>query len=261
MKFSLSIFLLFPTMLLAQSPFDGTWVAKLDSVQLPQKPEVYSLQNGTYECESCVPRINVKADGKDYPVAGSPYFSTIAVQAVDNNSIRITEKQRDRVVYVETDTVSADGNTLTEKIADSSAPNEQPVTGEETFKRVGPGPAGASPISGSWQAESLRDISENGITVTYQSTVDGLKASTPSGEGYSAKFDGKEYRVQGAPAHNTVSLKRVKANTIIETDKLDGRAHYILRMTVLPDGKTMRVTETDLERGTKTVYTMEKKSQ
>lgn len=27
---------------------------------------------------------------------------------------------------------------------------------------------------------------------------------------HTAKFDGKEYPVQGAPAHNTVSLKRVK---------------------------------------------------
>jgi hypothetical protein len=256
----LPILLLFPMMLLAQSPFDGTWIAKLDSVQLPKKPEVYLLLNGTYECESCVPRINVKADGKDYPVAGSPYFSTVAVQVMDNNSIQIMEKQRDKVVYTETDTVSADGNTLTQKIADSSAPNGEPVTGEETFRRVIPGPAGANPVSGSWQAESLKDISENGITVSYESTADGLKASTPGGEGYAAKFDGKQYPVHGAPAHNTVSLKRVKANTITETDKLDGRAHYILLMTVLPDGKTMRVTETDLERGTKTVYTMAKKS-
>jgi hypothetical protein len=57
-----------------------------------------------------------------------------------------------------------------------------------------------------------------------------------------------------------VSLKRVKANTVVEMDKLDGQVHYTLRMTVLPDGKTMRVTEADMERGT-TVYTPEKKSQ
>lgn len=59
------------------------------------------------------------------------------------------------------DNVSADGNTLTEKIADSSAPNGQPVTGEETFKRVSQGPAGANTISGPWQAESLKDISDD----------------------------------------------------------------------------------------------------
>jgi hypothetical protein len=260
MKIWFAVLLLFPTMAVAQSAFDGTWVAKLDSVQLPKKPEIYLLQNGSYECESCVPKINVKADGKDYHVAGSPYFSTVAVQVMGSEGIQITEKKSDKVAYTETDAVSPDGNTLTQKIVDASAPNGEAVTGEEIFQRVSQGPAGASPISGSWQAATLKSISENGITVTYQSTADGLKASTPSGEGYFAKFDGKDYPVQGAPAHNMVCLRRVKKNTIVETDKLDGRVHYTVRMTVLPNGKTMRVTETDMERGTKTVYLMEKKS-
>lgn len=260
MKIAFAVLLLLPTVAMAQSPFDGTWVAKLDSVQLPKTPEIYLLRNGTYECESCVPKIKVKADGKDYHVAGSPYFSTAAVQVIDSKDVQITEKKSEKVVYEETDSVSPDGNTLTQKIVDTSAPNGEPVTGEETFQRIGQGPAGADPISGSWQATAVKSISENGVTVTYESTADGLKASTPSGEGYFAKFDGKEYPVQGAPAHNMVCLKRVNKNTIVETDKLGGRVHYMVRMTVLPDGKTMRVTETDMERGTTTVYLMAKKS-
>jgi|SRR5579862_739146 len=261
MKIWFATLLLLPSVAMAQSPFDGTWVAKLDSVQLPKRPEIYSLLNGTYECETCVPKLKVKADGEDHHVAGSPYFSTVAVQVPDSNNLQITEKKNDKVVYAETDTVSSDGNTLTQKIVDTSGPNGEAVTGEEIFKRVSQSPTGGSPISGSWQAASLKSVSDNGITVSYQSTSNGLKASSPGGEGYVAKFDGKDYAVTNAPAHNTVSLKRVKGNTFIETDRLDGRAHYILRMTVLPDGKTMRVTETDLERGTKTVYTMMKKSQ
>jgi hypothetical protein len=260
-KIVFAVFLLFPAALFAKSPFDGTWVAKMDSVQLPQKPEVYLLQNGMYTCESCVPRIKVKADGNDYHMAGSPYFSMVAVRVVDGNSIEITEKHKDKVVYSEVDTVSPDGGTLTEKITDSAAPNGESVSAEEIFKRISPGVAGADPISGSWQAEQLKNISQNAMTVEYESTADGLKASTPGGEGYMAKFDGKEYPVQGAPAHNMVCLKRIKANTIMETDKLGGRTHYVLRMTVLPDGNTMKVTETDMERGTTTVYTMEKKLQ
>jgi hypothetical protein len=251
--------LLFPTILLAQSPFDGTWTVKLDSIQFSNHPETYLLQNGTYQCDTCVPRLDIKADGKDYKVAGSPLFSTAAVQVIDNNSVRIIEKQRDKVVYEETDAVSPDGSTLTEKMVDSSAANAEPVSGEETLKRVSQGPSGANEISGSWQPVSVKDVSPNGITVSYRSIADGLSASSPTGESYIAKFDGKEYPVQGSPAHTTVSLKRIKANKIIETDELDGRVHYIVRMTVLPDGNTMRVTETDMERGTKTVYTMEKK--
>ena len=260
MKLWLLVLLLFPTIVFAQSPFDGTWVAKLDSVHFPKQPEVYSLLNGTYKCTSCIPKIEVKADGKDYPIAGSPYFSTVAVRPIEDNGIEITEKQGNKIVYSETDTVSPDGNTLTEKIVDSSALRGNPVAGEKTYKRVGEGLIESSPISGSWQAEGLKGMSENGISISYQTIPHGLKAWNPNGEGYSAKFDGKQYPILGEPVRETVSLKRVKANTILETDKLDGRAHYILRMTVSKDGHSMRVTETDMERGTKTAYTMEKKS-
>jgi hypothetical protein len=210
MKIWFAVLLLFPTLALAQSPFDGTWVAKLDSVQLPKKPEIYSLQNGTYECESCVPKIKVKADGEDHHVAGSPYFSSIAVQVKDSNDLQITEKKNDKVVYAENDAVSPDGKTLTQKIEDTSAPNGEVVSGEEIFERVGERPAGADAISGSWQATSLKSLSENGITVTYQSTADGLNASTPGGEGYVAKFDGKAYPVEGAPATTPCPLSESK---------------------------------------------------
>lgn len=260
MKCLFFLFLLLPTTLLALTPFDGTWVAKPDSVRFPKKPEVYLLQGGTYECTSCIPEIKVKADGKDYPVPGSPYFSTVAVQKMDD-SIRITEKQSDRTVYSEIDTVSADGNRLTQQITDSAAPNGPPVTAEEIYTRVKPGPAGSNPVSGSWQAKRVTNISENGMTITYHSAPDGLQASNPAGEGYIAKFDGKEYPIHGDPAHNTVSLKRINARTIVETDKQEGAVHYRLRMAVSPDGKSMHVTETDKERGTRITYTLEKKSQ
>jgi len=254
------VLLLFSTLGFAQSRFDGTWVAKMDSVRLPSKPEIYQLQNGKYECETCIPKISVPADGNDHHVAGSPYFSSIAVRVVNHQNIQITEKQRGELVYSETDSLSPDQNYLTEKISDSSAPRGEPVTAEEAFQRVGQTPPGANPISGSWQAEKIVDVSSNALTVTYLRIKDGLKASNPGGEGYSAKFDGKDYPIQGAPDHSTVSLKRINANTIVETDKLAGRPHYVLRLTISHDGNSMRVTETDLERGTKTIFTMDKAS-
>ena len=45
-----------------------------------------------YDCESCVPKINVKADGKDQAVSGQPY-DMIAVQVVDPNSIHVHHKK------------------------------------------------------------------------------------------------------------------------------------------------------------------------
>ena len=261
MKIVVSLLLLFPATLLAQSPFDGTWVARVEKAQLPKRPEVYLLQNGIYECSSCVPKIKANADGKDYPVAGSPYFSTVCIRVIDDRSIELTEKQGSKIVYSETDTVSPGGETLQQNVTDSAAPTGQPVTAQETYKRMGPRPTGSNAISGSWQAQKINITSENGVTVTYRSTPDGLQASNPGGEGYDAKFDGKEHLIHGDPVHSTVSLKQINLNTIVETDKQDGQVHYRLLMAVSADGKSMKVTETDKERGTKTTYTMEKKPQ
>lgn len=255
------VVLFFPATLLAQSPFDGTWVTKLETLRLPKKPDTYLLRDGTYSCSSCVPRLQVKADGQDHPVAGSPYFSTVSVKAVDERSLRIVEKQAGRTVYEETDSVSPDGNALTQKITDSAAPNGQPVSAVETYARVAPAPAGAAAISGSWKAAHLHSDSTSGLSVSYHSIPGGLQASTPKGEGYSAKFDGKDYPIQGDPAHETVSLKRINARTIEETDKQDGAVHYRLRLAVSRDGRTMQVTEHDRERGTRMRYTLEKTAQ
>lgn len=251
---------LFPGLLAAQSPFDGTWVAKPEAAQLPKRPEVYSLRNGVYECESCVPRIKTNADGKDHPIAGSPYFSAISIHVVDDHSVEITEKLKDKIVYKEVDQVSADGNTLRQDDADFAAPNGEAVVAEETFQRIGAASAGADAITGRWQAQKIKFNSQNGATVTYHSTAQGLAASNPGGEGYDAKFDGKEYLVKGDPAHSAISLKRISDHTIVETDREDGRVHYIVRMRVSRDGKSMKVTETDRERGTKMTYILEKKS-
>lgn len=258
MKKLILVSLLWPVSLVAQSPFDGTWVVKLESVHFPKKPEVYLLQNGSYSCASCVPRLELKADGEDHPVAGSPYFSMAKVRVIDDKTIEITEKQNDKTVYMETDMVSPDGNTLVQKIMDAAAPEGEPMTANETLQRVGAGPAGSSPISGSWQAQKM--TSATGMTVTYHGTADGLEASNRHGEGYTAKFDGRDYPIQGDPAHGTVSLRRLNANTIEETDKQEGAVHYKVRMTVLKDGKSMVVRETDRERGTQMSYMMEKEA-
>ncbi len=260
MKKLLVLFFLFPGPLLAQSPFDGTWIVKLDVAQLPKKPDVLSLQSGVFECSTCVPKIKVKADGKDYPIAGSPYFSTVCVKEIENHGIEFTEKLGSKTVYSETDTLSADGNTLSQNLTDSAAPNGESVVAQKTYTRLSGGPAGSSPISGSWQVRTIKIISENGSTVTYHATSNGLEASNPGGEGYAAKFDGKEYPVRGDPSHSTVSLKRLNDRTIEETDRQGGEVHYKIHMAVSSDGKSMKVTEVDAERGTKMTYVMQKKS-
>jgi hypothetical protein len=55
---------------------------------------------------------------------------------------------------------------------------------------------------------------------------------------YSAKYDGKEVPQKGNPNADTVSVKRINANTIESTNKKSGQTVMVVRSTVSADGKT-----------------------
>src|SRR5260370_40844806 len=97
----------------AESAFDGTWKFELSTAQFPQKPDVYLLQDGMYSCKTCVPPIEVKADGQDQKVSGYPYFDTISVKILDDHTIEQTNKKDGKVNGTSKTTVSPDGDTLT----------------------------------------------------------------------------------------------------------------------------------------------------
>jgi len=242
--------------LFAQSPFDGTWKTKLETAQFSSKPDRYLLEKGMYECFTCTPPFKVKADGTDQKVTGHPYWNMIAVRVVDDRTIEITSKKDGKTISTETETVSSDGNVLTEKFEDDS--EAKPVTGEVTYTRLAKGPAGSHAYSGSWRVKKVNDVSSNGLSVTYQTTADGLKMSDQNGESYDAKFDGKEYPIEGDIGHTMVSLKRIGKNTIEETDHREGKIVGVSRMTVSPDGKSIHAVYTNKLNGDTTTFTMEK---
>jgi hypothetical protein len=242
----------------AQTPFDGTWIANLDTAKLSTKPHVYLLDKGMFQCFSCVPKIDVKADGEDQKVMGSHYIDAVTIRVVDDRTVEETDKREGKTVLTMTRTVSSDGKTLTDKFEDDS--EAKAVTGEETYRRVSPGPAGSQALSGSWREEKLSNMSSNGITLNYVSTPDGLKMSDTNGVSYDAKFDGKSYLTIGDPGHTVVTLRRLDPNTIDETDKRDGKIVGMSHMVVSPDGKSMKIVFTDKERGTTSTFVLEKKS-
>jgi hypothetical protein len=47
-----------------------------------------------------------------------------------------------------------------------------------------------------------------------------------------------------------VSLRKIDANTIEETDKRNGKVIYVTRMTVSADGRTLKMESTDKLHGT-----------
>jgi hypothetical protein len=253
----IALALLIPTIAIANGPFDGTWKTRLDSMQFSGKPEVYEISNGMYDCKSCVPPFKIKADGTDQPVPEHDYLDHESVKVASPSSIEMTEKKAGKVMSTSTLTLSADGSKLTAKF--TSNVGEKPISGGFTEKRVGPGAAGAHPISGSWMPDSLADMSDVARTITLQSSADGLKLIW-NGQTIDAKFDGKEYPTVGDPGKTMVTLKKISATQIEETDRRRGKVFDIIVWTVAADGKTINVVDTDPQHGTKTTYTIEKQS-
>ncbi|MBV9343549.1 MAG: hypothetical protein JO341_02270 [Gammaproteobacteria bacterium] len=250
-----SALLLLPAAALAGSNFDGTWKTRLNSMKVTGKPDTFALQDGMYTCSSCVPEIKVKADGTDQKVSGHPYYDTIAVKVVSPTSIEVTEKKNGKLLNRSVYTLAADGKSFSGTFHDHSGAQE--ATGTFTEKRVAAAPAGAHAISGSWQPDQLGEGNDALRTVRYRMTDEQMSMQW-NGQSYEAKFDGQEYPVKNDPGGTKVSLKRVDANTVEETDHRDGKVTDKIHMAAAADGKTIEVTDKDMLHDQVTTYTLEK---
>jgi len=153
----LPIVLLMPVLTMAQSDFDGTWKIDLNKSTLSDKPDVFLLQGGNYQCKTCVPVINVKADGEDHRVTGNPYSDTISIKVLGDQGIERIEKQNGKAVATSRMMVSSDGATATVELTDSGNANADPVTYKATLTRMGKAkrPADAHAVSGSWRFSKM----------------------------------------------------------------------------------------------------------
>jgi hypothetical protein len=252
------IALLTPALAAAQSAFEGTWKIELNTAKFPEKPDEYLLQNGMYQCKTCVPLVDVKADGQDQKVSGHPYFDTMSVRVVDDRTIEQTSKKNGKVVATSKTSVSADGKTLTFEFSDSSASNAGPVTGKGQATRVAKGPAGSHAISGSWRTAKVDTVSDNGLLFTYKVGGDSLSMTTPTGQSYTAKLDGTEAPYKGDPGTTSVSVKKAGRGALEETDRREGKVISVSRMSVSADGKTMTIKVDDKLHGTQSEFTAKK---
>lgn len=262
MKKMFLLLLLIPVLAMAQSnPFDGTWKVDMKKAQLPKKPDVYLLQNGMYSCQTCAPPIHVKADGADQPVTGDPYMDTVAVKVIDDHNVTTTGKKGGKEMISSKETVSSDGDMMTIDWKYSGNPQGGPVTGKDTYKRVGAKPAaGAHLVSGSWHDQKTEDMPESALTFSYKVNGDEMSYSTPTGQSYTAKVGGGEAPYKGDPGTTSVSLKKISDRTVEETDMRDGKVITIARMTVSADGKKMTIDVSDKLHGTTSRYVADKQS-
>jgi hypothetical protein len=241
----------------AQSSLDGNWKFDVNKIKMPEKPDVYLLQDGMYHCKTCVPPVDVKADSQDQKVTGHPYYDTIAVRVVDDRTVEITDKKDGKTVLTYKTVVSADGKTATTEFSDTTASTE-PVTGKGLATRVSNGPSGAHLISGSWRETKTESLSDNAAKVTFKVDGDTLNMTSPIGQSYTAKLDGTDAPFKGDPGITSVSVKRISKNVFEESDKRNGKVISISRITVSPDGKTMTMDISDKEHGTTMQLTADK---
>lgn len=237
-----------------QSPFDGSWVNKVGE-RLPEGLLSYSLSDGTFRCSCAIGNIEIKPDGIDHKTRDTAYWDTLNVQAADAHIVVLIAKKVGRTMFTEIDSVSQDGNTLTQMVKDTT--EAETVTIETQSHRVEAGPVSSHMISGKWKAfKAGRSL--NGLLIKYTCTKDSFSAETPLGERYTAKFDGKFYPVEDDPAHTMVSAKLLDARIVELTSKRNGKIVSISRLSVDRDGNSIHAIFENRETGVKTTYDFEK---
>ena len=250
--------LLSPNLLFAQSAFDGTWHFSADSAQVSGNNDKISLENGTYRCDSCNPKIEAKADGHDHPISGSPYSDSIKVRPISDHEVEVISKKSGKVTGRNKMTVSADGKTLTNEW-ENIFENGQKANGKSTETRVGDVPGNSmmassnsrtgNKISGEWKPDKLQ-ASDNILTYTYKMTNDTFSMSSPQCTSYEAKLDGSDAPYKGDPGTTTVSVKKLDDTHVDEYDKRDGKVIGIAHLSVDPDGKHLKLSYEDKLQGT-----------
>lgn len=94
----LSASLLLPGLATARSAFDGTWKIDTNKAEFYRKPDVFLLQDGMWECRTCVPPIKIKADGQDQTATGRSHLDTSALKVISDHEIESTDKKTRRTV-------------------------------------------------------------------------------------------------------------------------------------------------------------------
>ncbi len=236
MKGAFLLLLFFPVAPNPQSPFDGTWRIDPTSFEVPQTPAKFLLAKGIFQCSGCLGDVSVKADGREYKTPASVYWNAATVRIINSRTVHITTNKDGKVFYTETDTLSPDGNDLTQLVKDTT--EAEAVTTTARFHRIKKGPAGSHAISGLWRAYRI-EKSPNSLIIKYKCTAEGFSAETPLGEKYDAKFDGEFVLVEDDPGQTMVAVKRIDERTVQTTIKRGDQIAGGSRLTVSADGQTL----------------------
>jgi hypothetical protein len=222
---------------MAPRSFDGTWKTIPDKTKFSSEPITISLSNGIYDCNSCIPKIHVRADGSDQLLRAQTN-DTITVREIDSRTVKITMKREGKITSELLATAGPDGQTLEATTTTYPVQGTVPYIAESVSERIGLPTPNANAITGSWRIQKAGS-SETELLTTFKSNGRELSASWSLGPSWTAKFDGKDYPVKGGFRSDSVSLKRQNGQTIEATYKFHGYIIRVDKLTVSDDGKTL----------------------
>lgn len=250
----LALALLLPASALAQSPFDGTW--RLDPSTVHSTggtPAAISIKDGVYQFEEHgSPTLKVKADGADHPVTGFHGYNSVAIELVNDHTVKETDKQDGKVVGTSTATVAADGKTSTVAFTDHTGP--RPASGEFVVERVGEPLRGSNAVAGRWKFSHYASLNDPSDNVTLE--VSGNQVSLgdeAGGDSFTATIGGKPvpFMRDGKPS-GTVSAKRLAHNTLRFTYAKDGEVSHTTTLKLAGDDRSLEMIIHDPHTGATT---------
>ena len=231
-------------------PFDGTWKGDLSTAQMNEPPSRYSIVNGTYSCQTCQPSpYSIPADGAYHRVAGRPYWDELSVTVVDDHTVGFSFKKDGRVVSTNTNTISADGRTMTTAAHNTNNGGGVPVDATGSATRVGAAVTGAHLISGSWQFKPATSVSDAALTITMRVTGNSFHQETGLGESLDATIGGAYALNQRDPGHTMTKVERLGPRALRFTDMNNNRVTGVTTWTVAADGRTIASIYRDPQTG------------
>lgn len=116
-------------------------------------------------------------------------------------------------------------------------------------RRTSPAPAGAHPVSGTWQG--IRYVEVPALVRTTMLRVDGdrFRYSTALGTSFTARLGGGYVHVRGGSSY-MVSARRTGQRRIEETIREGRQVVAVRTFTVSPDGQSLEIATTDPGKGT-----------
>lgn len=125
---ALAAMLAFATVAVADNPVVGTWqlnaakskfspgpAPKTDTRTYTESADGITMtwSSTATDGKAISVKSTFKADGKDYPLTGSPNFDSLTLKQVDSHTVHSIQKKSGKVVGETTRTVSSDGKELT----------------------------------------------------------------------------------------------------------------------------------------------------